>query len=122
MFTLYQKNMKTNKLAQAGIALSLFISINAFAQNPAIKKDALKGKVWKASKENEKKAAHQTYLDDGVFVNGGAMIKGKWSWKNDSVLDLKFSGVSWEQKVIKLTDTEYVMEMKGVTYTFTPKN
>lgn len=114
--------MKTNKLPLLGILALICLSLNSLAQNTnAINKEALKGKVWCGIKANPKKVGNQTYSEGGVFANGGAMMKGKWSWKNDSVLDIKFSGVSWEQTVKKLTDTEYVMEWKGVTYTFTPK-
>ncbi len=94
--------------------------VHAQTENP-INKEELTGKVWVPLKSNDKKAGTQKFNEDGSFINAGSPMKGSWEWKNDKTLFIKFSGLTWDQKVLKLSENEFVMIWKGATYHFAPK-
>ena len=118
------KTMKKTFLLSILILISFSVlsieKVQAQTVNP-INKEELTGKVWVPLKSNDKKAGTQKFNEDGSFANAGSSFFGKWEWKDDKTLLIKFSGMTWDQKVLKLSENEFVMIWKGATYHFAPK-
>jgi hypothetical protein len=95
-----------------------FIAPRRASQEDTIDKKYLTEVWWIGDKKkNPTKTADQFFNPDGVYRVRMTPLTGKWSWKeNENTLIVSFSGMTWEQKVLKLTADEFVYEYKGKTY------
>lgn len=105
---------------------SLFILIahlasaqDSLATEPKFKEELLLNKWW-ASNPNEnggKNGLKQYYRNLGKFKTIGTNT-GSWGWvdKQAGIIYIDYVGQKWQQKIIKLTEKEFVYERSGKTY------
>lgn len=106
--------------------LLLVISTCTFAQDsltsinePKFKEELLLNKWW-ISNPNEnggKNGLKQYYRNLGKFKTIGTNT-GSWGWvdKTAGIIYVDYVGQKWKQKIIKLTENEFVYERGGKTY------
>ncbi len=73
--------------------------------------------------KNESNALKQQFKTLGKYRTIGTQT-GAWGWRNKvtGVLYIDYIGTKWEQKIIKLTETEFIYERSGKKYFMTAQN
>ncbi len=83
--------------------------------------DLLMNKWWiPDNAKNESNALKQKFMTLGKYKTIGTQT-GAWGWRDkvNGVLYVDYIGQKWEQKIISLTETEFIFERGGKKYFMT---
>ncbi|MGB3467788.1 MAG: hypothetical protein WBA74_21050 [Cyclobacteriaceae bacterium] len=107
-------------------AIATLLSLSVHAQDslavekePKFKESLLLNKWWVSNPNynDGRNGLKQYYRELGKFKTIGVNT-GSWGWrdKQNGVMYVDYVGQKWEQKIIKLTENEFVYERGGKTF------
>ncbi len=113
------KNILVIAILLAFYNLSFAQENTATEPESEFKEELLLNKWWVSNpnKNNGKNGLKQYYRNLGKFKTIGTNT-GSWGWrnKNEGIMYVDYVGQKWLQKIIKLTETEFVYERDGKTF------
>lgn len=92
---------------------------DSLASEPKFKEELLLNKWWTSNPNQNggRNGLKQYFRNLGKFKTIGSN-SGSWGWvdKQAGIIYIDYVGQKWRQKIIKLTDKEFVYERGGKTY------